>query len=107
MSDIKNSLSAQVSTAGSVTDLKSLVANLIDMIRYYIVPFIIALALMFFLWGLFKTITAAGDGKKRQEGMAYITYGIIGLAVMVSVWSLVYLLTSTFFSNGLLIPQLN
>jgi ribose/xylose/arabinose/galactoside ABC-type transport system permease subunit len=99
----KNSLLAQV---GNVTDLKSLVASLIDITRGYVVPFIISLALMFFLWGVFKTMTAEGDGKKRQEGLAYITYGIIGLAVMISVWSLVYLLTSTFFANGLLIPQL-
>lgn len=104
MLENKNSLLAQV---GNVMDLRSLVTSLIDMIRFYVVPFIIALALMFFLWGVFKTVTAAGDSKKRQEGIGYITYGIIGLAVMVSVWSLVYLLTSTFFSGGLLIPQLN
>jgi len=91
---------------GNVTDLKSLVTNLIDIMRLYIVPFIISLALIFFLWGVFRTLTAEGDAKKRQEGIGFITYGIIGLAVMVSVWSLVYLLTSTFFSNGLLIPQL-
>ena len=99
----KNSLLAQTA---SVTDLKSLVANVIDIIRGYVVPFIISLALLVFLWGVFKTMTASGDPKKRQEGIAYITYGIIGLAVMVSVWSLVYLLTSTFFSGGLIIPQL-
>lgn len=90
-----------------VTDFRSLVASLIDIIRGYLVPFIIALALLVFLWGVFKTVTAGADGKKRQEGIAFITYGIIGLAVMISVWSLVYLLTSTFFSGGLLIPQLN
>lgn len=100
----KNSLTAQV---GNVTDLKSLVTSLIDIIRGYIVPFIIALAIMFFLWGVFKTVTAEDDAKKRQEGIAYITYGIIGIAVMISVWSLVYLLTSTFFANGFLVPQLN
>jgi len=105
MFENKNAISAQV--IGGVTDLRSLVASLIDIIRGYIIPFIISLALMVFLWGIFRTVTAAGDGKKRQEGMAYITYGIIGLAVMISVWSLVYLLTSTFFSGGLLIPQLN
>jgi len=90
-----------------VTDFRSLVASLIDIIRGYLVPFIIALALLVFLWGVFKTVTAGADGKKRQEGIAFITYGIIGLAVMISIWSLVYLLTSTFFSGGLLIPQLN
>lgn len=100
----KNSLMAQVY---GVTDFRSLVASLIDIIRGYLVPFIIALALLVFLWGVFKTVTAGADGKKRQEGIAFITYGIIGLAVMISIWSLVYLLTSTFFSGGLLIPQLN
>ncbi|MEI6553724.1 MAG: hypothetical protein WCO09_04085 [bacterium] len=99
----KNSSMTQTA---SVTDLKSLVASLIDTIRGYVVPFIIALALLVFLWGVFKTMTASGDPKKRQEGIAYITYGIIGLAVMVSIWSLVYLLTSTFFAGTLIVPQL-
>jgi ribose/xylose/arabinose/galactoside ABC-type transport system permease subunit len=100
----KNSLMAQVN---GVYDFRSLVASLIDIIRGYIVPFIISLALLVFLWGVFKTVTSGADPKKRQEGIAFITYGIVGLAVMISVWSLVYLLTTTFFSGGLLIPQLN
>lgn len=105
MDTVKNSSLAQV--YGGVTDLRSLVVSLIDIIRGYIVPFIISLAVMVFLWGVFKTVTAGADAKKRQEGISFITYGIIGIAVMISVWSLVYLLTSTFFSGGLLIPQLN
>lgn len=103
MFENKNSLMAQL---GGVTDLRGLIVALIDLIRFYIVPFIVSLALVAFLWGVFKLLTAAGDAKKRQEGIAFITYGIIGLAVMVSVWSLVYLLSSTFFSSNLLMPQL-
>ena len=91
----------------SSSDLRSFVANIINIITGYFIPLIIALSLLVFLWGVFKTITAEGDGKKRQEGIAFITYGIIGLTVMVSVWSLVYILTSTFFANDLLIPRLN
>jgi ribose/xylose/arabinose/galactoside ABC-type transport system permease subunit len=102
MYDIKNSLLAQV----QVTDLRSLVSNLMSLMTSYIVPFIISLAVMFFLWGVFKTTTAEGDSKKREEGISYITYGIIGLAVMVSIWGLVNLLTSTFFSGSLIVPQL-
>ncbi len=105
MFEIKIAL-AQVGSLTGARDFGGLVSRLVDMIRFYIVPFIIALALMFFLWGVFKTVTAAGDSKKRQEGIGYITYGIIGLAVMISVWSLVAILTSTFFSNGLIVPQL-
>ena len=89
------------------TDLKGLITGIIDTIVGYIVPLIIALALMFFLWGIFKTVTAAGDEKKRSEGIGYITYGLIGLAVMVSVWGLVSILTSSFFSGPIAIPQLN
>jgi len=100
----KNSLMAQ---SANVQDFRGLVASMIDLIKGYVVPFIISLALVVFLWGIFKTVTAAGDPKKRQEGIAYITYGIIGLAVMISVWSLVYLLTSTFFQGGPVIPQLS
>jgi hypothetical protein len=35
-----------------------------------------------------------------------ITFGIVALFVMVAVWGLVGVLTSTFFAGGLAVPQL-
>lgn len=61
-----------------------------------IVPLLIGLAVVVFLYGVLKFITAAGDETKRKEGKDIIIYGIIGLFVMVAVWGLVWILLNTF-----------
>jgi hypothetical protein len=64
------------------------IANLINQL----VPLLIALALVFFLWGVVTFILAAGDEDARSAGKSKMFWGIIALFVIVSVWGLVGLL---------------
>lgn len=59
------------------------------------VPIIIGLAVLVFLYGIAK-YGISKDEKNRQEAVGIITYGIIALFVMVSIWGLVALISSTF-----------
>jgi hypothetical protein len=59
------------------------------------VVLLFAAAFFFFLWGVFKFVRAAGDEEARKEGRDHIIYGIIGLAVMASVYGLVNFLTGS------------
>ncbi len=54
-----------------------------------------AAAFFFFLWGVFQFVRSAGDEDARKEGRDHIIYGIVGLAVMASVYGLVNFLTNT------------
>ena len=54
-----------------------------------------AAAFFFFLWGVFQFVRAAGDEDARKAGRDHIIYGVIGLAVMASVYGLVNFLTSS------------
>ena len=56
---------------------------------------IMALGVVSFLYGIVLYIGRAGDEAKRKEGVQFMTYGIIGLFVMVGVWALVALLAGT------------
>lgn len=85
-------------------DFKEVVSCFTGMIDL-VIPLIIGLGVLLFIWGLIKYVTAGGDEKARVEGRNYIIYGIIALFVMVSVWGLVSILTNTFFPGGT-IPQL-
>jgi hypothetical protein len=71
-----------------------------------VIPVIIGLAVLLFIMGLIKYITAGGNEDQVTEARSYIIFGIIALFVMVSVWGLVGILTNTFFSGGVAIPQL-
>ncbi len=49
-----------------------------------------------FAWGIIQYFTAAGDEKKLAEARNYLLYGIVTLAVMLSAWSLVWILINSF-----------
>jgi len=67
-----------------------------------LVPIIIALAVIYFLWGLLTYLFKAGEEKdKAREQMIW---GIIAIAVMVSVWGLVGILQATFNVGNSAVP---
>ena len=55
---------------------------------------IVALAVVYVLYGIFQFVQA-GDDDARKEGRNKMVYGIIGIAVMVSVWGLVKIVINT------------
>ena len=56
---------------------------------------ILAAAVVYFLWNVFGYVIASGDETARKEKQSGIIYGVIGIAVMVSIWGLVNFLTSS------------
>jgi hypothetical protein len=77
--------------AQSLGGVLGLLAQAEDLINR-VIPFIIALAVLWFLWGIFRFITNVGDPEKRKEATGMILWGVVGLFVMVSVWGLVNIL---------------
>lgn len=61
-----------------------------------VIPILMILGTLIFLWGIITYITAAGDEEKLGKAKTYIIWGLIGLFVMVSVWGLVQVLTNQF-----------
>jgi len=59
-------------------------------------PFIIALAVLFVLWGTLRYITNGANEEKRGEAKMFILWGIIGIFIMVSIWGLVNLVRNSF-----------
>lgn len=56
---------------------------------------IVAAAVVWFMWGVFKFIMHPGEQKEREEARSIMVAGIIGIAVMVSIWGLVRWVTNT------------
>ncbi len=60
-----------------------------------IVPILIALGVVYFIWGVI-TYVISDDEEAKQAGRNRIIFGIIGLAVIIGLWGLVRILTRTF-----------
>lgn len=81
----------------------------LDDLMRYVVPILIGLAVIVFLWGVLTFVFNAGNDEKRTGGRMMMLWGIIGIAVMVSVWGLVGFVQNTFGvqrSQALPTPQL-
>lgn len=76
-------------------DLLELVAQLVS----GLIPIVIGIAVLTFLWGVLNYVTASDDAKQK-EARGIMMYGIIVLFVMVSVWGLVNLLGDTLDLNA-------
>lgn len=62
---------------------------------------LISIAVLVIVYGVVMTfILGADDSEKRKAGREKIIYGIIGLAVILSIWGLVGLVTNTFRVSG-------
>jgi cbb3-type cytochrome oxidase subunit 3 len=70
-----------------------------------IIPLLITAAVVVFLYGMVVYIYNADNQEKRAEGNMFILSGLIALFVIVSMWALVGVLSSS-FGLGVVIPQL-
>lgn len=60
------------------------------------IPFIIGLAVLVILWGIFTYISHAAEEEKRREAKQFVLYGIIGVFLMLSIWGFINILVNTF-----------
>jgi hypothetical protein len=77
--------------APDLTYFQSLIGSVQELIEM-VIPLVIALGLLFFIWGLVQFILASGNEEAKDEGKRRMVWGIIALFVIVSVWGLVGLL---------------
>ncbi len=80
--------------AGGVQNLSSAFSFTNNLLAS-ITVLLFAAAFVFFLYGVFQFVRAAGDEEARKAGRDHIIYGVIGLAVMASVYGLVNFLTGS------------
>ena len=79
---------ALAQTQPNITGISNLVTSIGQIIQK-IIPIMFAIAIIYFFWGLIQYIRSAGDPKKAAEGRGIMIYGVLALAVMVSVYGLI------------------
>lgn len=91
--------SANVTTCSggvnTVTDVICVVGNILNKI----IPVIIVLGVLYFVWGV-VTYVISGDEEAKSAGRDRMIYGIIGLVVIVGMWGLVRIVSQTFNLNN-------
>lgn len=87
-------------------------ANIGDIAGYFtciisesIMPLLISLAVLGFVWGVIKYFLNPANEKEREKGRDFMLWGLIALFVIVAFWGIVEILTNTFGVKNV-IPQL-
>ncbi|MFZ2167351.1 MAG: hypothetical protein WAV50_00605 [Minisyncoccia bacterium] len=71
--------------------------GIITLINTVFVPVLFAIAFLYFLWGVYKYfILGADNDSERTKGRDVVLWGLIGFAVILSVWGLVNVVVTTF-----------
>jgi uncharacterized membrane protein YidH (DUF202 family) len=79
----------------------TLIANILIFINEVIIPFIIGIGFLVFVWGMFKYFIAGGaDDGKREEGKNLMIYATLGFVLIVIFWGVVNLLASSTGLDG-------
>jgi len=60
-----------------------------------VVTVLFVLAVVYFLWGIFKFVSNDEGGTEREEGKKSMMWGIIGLFIMISVWGIIGFIKTT------------
>ena len=82
---------AQVDTSiSSFDDILLFVSRIINSL----IPIIISLAVLVFIWGVFRYVVSPNEEDKAR-GKQVMIWGIVGIFVMVSVWGLVNIIEAT------------
>lgn len=79
--------------------METLSIPLLDNIENFIInpaiKLLFGVALIVFLYGLVRFVAKAGDQKSREEGKKSMLWGIIGMAIMASVYGIQTVIVNT------------
>lgn len=79
---------------GAITTLQGILCKISELLGA-VLPVLIALGVIYFVWGVI-TYVISSDEEAKKAGRNRIIFGIIGLAVIITVWGLVAILRNTF-----------
>lgn len=79
----------------------------LSIINSVLVPVLFAVSFIVFLYGIASSyILHPGDAEKVKEGHKLVLWGIVGFAIMISIWGLVNVVANTFGLAGYYAPPL-
>lgn len=89
-------VAAQIANKGGGGELEVLLINIMLFINDILVPFIIAIGFLFFVWGMFQYFIAGGaNEEKREAGKSLMIYATLGFVLIIIFFGIVNLITSS------------
>lgn len=72
----------------------SLIYRVDQVIINPLIEFLFAIAMIYFIWGVYK-LWVAGSPDERAQGSRHVLWGIVGLVIMIGVFTLIHVIMKT------------
>ncbi len=76
-------------------DTNTLIQNILTNIVNPLILLMVAVAIIFFLWGVFDFIRNADSSEERKKGGEHMLYGALGLFIMSTAYGVLNLILGT------------
>lgn len=88
--------SAQLATSADGGEFQDLLLNILNFINTVIIPSIIAIGFLVFVWGMFQYFIAGGaNDEKKEQGKSFMIWATLGFVLIIVFWGVVNLLTQS------------
>ena len=75
--------------------MDAFIAKVDDMIINPLIGFLFALAVVYFLYGVFEFILNQENEEKKTSGKSHMLWGVVGITIMLGVWTILNMILAT------------
>ena len=88
--------SAQLADTGGGGEFETLLNNILVFTNNVLIPFIIGIGFLVFVWGMFQYFIAGGaNEEKKESGKSLMIYATLGFVLIIVFWGVINLLTES------------
>ena len=89
------------STNVAYASVDSFISNVNKLIVNPLIILLFALAIVYFLYGIFQFISNQENEEAKTKGKSHMIWGIIGIVIMMGVFTILNIIMDTFNINGI------
>jgi heme/copper-type cytochrome/quinol oxidase subunit 2 len=87
---------AQIADGGTAGPFQDLLENILIFTNTVLIPFILGIGFLVFVWGMFKYFIAGGaNDDAKEQGKSLMIYATLGFILIIVFWGVVNLLTNS------------
>jgi|ERR1035437_2086705 uncharacterized membrane protein YidH (DUF202 family) len=88
------------STKIAYASLDSFITNVDNTIINPLILFLFALAVVYFIYGVLEFLMNQESEDKKTSGKSHMLWGVVGITIMLGVWTILGMVISTFGIKG-------
>jgi uncharacterized membrane protein YidH (DUF202 family) len=93
--------SAQLATGGGGGGFETLLRNILTFSNTVLIPFIIGIGFLVFVWGMFQFFIVGGaNDEAKEKGKSLMIYATLGFLLIIVFWGVVNLLVGSIGLQG-------